>query len=261
MMNRKAYRDHYMREKKEGAYLILDNSAHEFTAGAQATNLLKHASEVKSNEVVVPDHLFKSMETLSKAKEFFTFAAKTELPVPKLMLVPQGEDYKDYKSCLFGLMMQWARHHKVYPEIFTQPPTVGVSKDYEIWEGGVPKILRDDILPLVENDGVEVHLLGWGRQLWVLGDMASEFPWIRSTDSAKPFCYAKAGIRLKAGGKVPEYPTRPLNYFSWVLTEEELALAKANASVFATLAQGGPGASSGLHRQETETQDRPVRRF
>lgn len=245
LCTRSKYWNHYHNEKQKGAFILLDNSAHEYKVGAQSLNLLKHAAIFPADEIVAPDVLWKAMDTLettTKALDAWVEDEQAELFLsftPRIMLVPQGEDQQAWRSCLFGQMMKWQRMHRSRPEFFPEPPTIGISKDYEVWNGGIAKLLQDHVLPLHLNEGVQVHLLGWGRQLWELNHLARVFPWIRSSDSAKGFVYARHGIKLDPENTVPpEYPTRGKDYFDWELTANQLQIAEHNSLVFQKLAHG-----------------------
>jgi hypothetical protein len=243
---RKEYLAHYRSEREKGAFLLLDNSAHEFKTGAQALRLLQHGALFPANEIVATDVLWKAMDTLETTTKAMESWVETEdnrqlflSYLPRIMFVPQGEDEQAWRTCLFGQMMKWQRMHRAYPEFFVEPPTIGISKDYEVWDGGIAKLLQDHILPLHLNEKVQVHLLGWGRELWELNHLARLFPWIRSTDSAKPFVFAKHDILLDPVSSVPPaYPTRDKDYFDWTLNLNQVKIAGANVSTFRRLAHG-----------------------
>jgi hypothetical protein len=85
---------------------------------------------------------------------------------------------------------------------------------------------------------MHVHMLGWGRDLWEIIRIAEEFPWIRSTDSAKPFVYALKNISLNPSEDIPKYPTRSKTYFKRKLTPEQVKIATNNAIMFRAAAKG-----------------------
>lgn len=245
LCNRKAYREFYLKEKAFGAYLVLDNSAHEFKSGSMAHHLLDYAADLNVDEVVVPDVLAKATATLDRsimALDYWVEHQREKLETlhPRFMLVPQGEDVRAWRSCLFGLMMKWHRLNASMPEVFDQPPTIGVSKDYDDdWIGGTRLLLLDHIRPLVEKDKVQVHLLGWAANLWRLNDFALEFPWVRSTDSAKPFVYGLKGIMLDPENETPPvYPKRSETYFDTTMTNHQRKVSGHNMGVFQRLAEG-----------------------
>jgi hypothetical protein len=238
------YREHYKKMRANGAWLVLDNSAHENGAGEMSEVLLKQALYYNAQEIVVPDVLDDGESTIETGREALDawFPRTGTSPLdglnPQLMYVPQGKDYADWKECLrnlIGMHKYVAKKNNVRANF-----TIGISKDYEVWDGGIARLIRDDVEPIVRGNqqGVQVHLLGWGRQLWCLRGIAKEFPWIRSTDSAKPFVYAWKGIELDSMQDPPPYPTRPPGYFFRKLTKKQIEIASSNVHTFTRTAQG-----------------------
>lgn len=238
---------HYKQQRENGAYLVLDNSAHEHGAGDNAGNLALCAKELNAQEVVVPDVLEKAEATADAAvtaHETWHEGMDNTMRAldPALMYVPQGENYEAWQLCLTELVAIHAYASNKYG--IRRDFVLGISKDYEVWDGGVLKLLQEDIFPLratllKEGIRVNVHLLGWGRHLWRLEEIAVACPWVRSTDSAKPFVYALKGIELMDAyirGEVPNYPRRPKNYFSRHM--QQATLAQRNADLFKSLASG-----------------------
>lgn len=230
------YSDHYREQGRRRSYLILDNGAHENRTGMSASRLIARAASLKAHEVVAPDVLFQGQETAIRANKALGVWVSTERDLfdivsPRVMLVPQGADPRDWKTCLTTLVVTYDRFAKRYPTLFG-PPVIGISKDYEMWEGGIPKLLEERVIPL----GYDIHLLGWGQDLWTLGEIAHRWPQIRSTDSAKPFVYALNNIILDPHKPPPVYPRRPPDYFHQQLTEEQRWIAHQNVKVFRELA-------------------------
>src|SRR4051812_5392932 len=65
------YTQHYAKERDRGAYLVLDNSAHENTHGEAADALMRQALAIRAQEVVVPDVLFDAAGTVEAATDAF----------------------------------------------------------------------------------------------------------------------------------------------------------------------------------------------
>lgn len=236
------YRNHYLVQRHKGAYLILDNSAHENGAGDKASEIRNQAIFYNAQEVVVPDVLEDGPGTIEGAiaaiEEWFEGGRKAMRDLnPALMYVPQGSDYEDWQECLRTLTR--LHKHTAKKHNLRRNFVIGVSKDYEVWDGGIERLLSEDISPLrnyLINEGItiQVHLLGWGRQLWKLRELAARFPWLRSTDSAKPFVFARGGIDLREhlDSEPPVYPTRPSDYFTQPLAQHEREVAWSNVGVF-----------------------------
>lgn len=239
---------HYRKERDRGAYLVLDNSAHEHQVGDDALSLARWARDLSAQEVVVPDALEDSTATVERAVLAHEVWHEGDSTImvnldPALMYVPQGNCYSDWQECLQELTTIHLFAAKKYR--IRQDFVIGVSKDYESWLGGILGLLVNDIYPLrarLLQKGIrmQVHLLGWGRHLWKLEEIASVCPWVRSTDSAKPFVYALKNIDLVTcyeEGEIPKYPTRPKNYFKRKMDAPFLDhVALRNAGLFRILA-------------------------
>lgn len=243
------YRAHYAGERIRGAYLVLDNSAHEFRIGETAKQLREQAVWLNAQEVVIPDALEDGPKTVDLAlKTLEAWYEKDQNQQmlqlnPALMYVPQGKDEAEWRECLAQLI---EAHTFMAKKIkgFRRSFVLGVSKDYDVWEGGLKHLLATYVHPLKDKLWLEreikmqVHMLGWTRDLWNLNEWAQEFPWLRSTDSAKPFVYARAGTTLSARQPVPPYPARPSDYFEVPLTTQQRKIATRNVHIF-QLAAGG----------------------
>lgn len=224
------YRDFYKERKDDGDYLLLDNSAHEFGASQDHEELLWNANEVGAQEVILPDVLFDRRGTLERTKRMLKWLCDPggwrvyqECGMPRFMLVPQGNVRSDWVQCLEQLLVIW----DTYTYRFQSPieePVLGISKDYDEWRGGLTYLIGHYVAPLRVVRDFDVHCLGWPRNLWSLAHVHRHFPWVRSTDSAKPFVYAKSGILLEPGGSIPEYPRRDVDYFTEPLEDWEKAV-------------------------------------
>ena len=195
------YRRFYERRSVEGDWIILDNSAHEFGGGMSTTDLLVAAAAIQASEIVLPDRLFFGDDTYENSKNAF-YECKKALPEISLMGVPQGRTPEEYDLCAFNLIKLGV-------------DTIGVSKDYEVWEGG---LMRRVQLIRSWSESVQIHLLGWGRDLRQLYYLSQEPDLrIRGVDSAKPLVFASKGILLPDPEKEidsPIYPKRPTDFFS-----------------------------------------------
>lgn len=238
------YVEFYRNEREKGSYIILDNGAHEFQSGEGPNYLLKKAWEMNANEIVCPDFLFDADQTVSLAEKslpvfagemgiqtkYFTGARSQRF---KIMLVPQGKNYFSWRRCLHHLIELYKENR------FILPAVIGVSKDYEMFDGGLHRLISNDVLPLARELALEVHLLGWGRDMGALPLISRDYgSWIRSVDSAKPIVFATAGIEITDLFEVPVYPKRPEGYFDRSLSPGEILLARRNTDVFDRACEG-----------------------
>jgi hypothetical protein len=246
LLDKPTYKRHYKAQRKSGAYLVLDNSAHEHGAGQDPVSLLKAGFELDAQEIVVPDVLDNAEKTieacLAAHEEWFEGGSREILDAysPAFMYVPQGKDESDWLiclNCLVQIHQYCARKYSLRRDF-----VIGVSKDYDAWDGGVLKLLEEHVVPIRETlaqSGIKmsVHMLGWMRNLRNLQVIAAKHKWIRSTDSAKPFVYALAGVDLLESLDT-EYPTRPHYYFSSTFTPRQKKYARNNSWLFQEAAEG-----------------------
>lgn len=237
------YLEYYkLRREEKHDYLVLDNSAHENGTGEDPKQLIRWAMDLNAQEMVVPDCLEnadKTAEMSLRSLEIWFESGKKWLDRfnPALMYVPQGKDEAEWAWCLGE---QLRIHQYIVRKFqYRRDMVIGVSKDYEVWPGGLCKLLDEWLWPLTKRTDIhiKVHLLGWGRNLWELNRIARRHPWIRSTDSAKPFVYALNGIKLKYGEDAP-YPGRSDDYFERSLTASQVVTARHNATLFTHAANG-----------------------
>jgi hypothetical protein len=249
LLSKPEYRAHYAKQRRHGAYLILDNSAHEFGAGSDPEELLLRAMDISAQEIVVPDVLFSHEGTLAASdhalQTWIQDPHKTIFVLnPRLMYVPQGKAPYEWARCLTGLIQL---HRKATKWGLRRDFVIGLSKDYETWgDDGLEDLIVGYLEPCFETAQriglrFDVHMLGWGRNLWKLEGIAQRHKWIRSIDSAKPFVYALSDVRLNPAEDAPTYPTRGLNYFTRRLTPEQVPLAEANSLCFKAIASGSRG--------------------
>ncbi len=140
------------------------------------------------------------------------------------------------------MLATYEDYFKRFPKRFYAQPIIGLSKDYETWEGGLYSIIEDRLMMILMAEDLTLHLLGWGRDLWALDRIGRDWghvPNFRGVDSAKPFVYAAAGITLNPlNPAVPKYPTRPENYFDLDFNQKTRDIADHNVLVFQALAAG-----------------------
>ena len=244
LFNGSGYLEYYEERRDDGDYLVLDNGAHELGIGEEEKSLLLKAKSIRAQEVVVPDVLFDRRGTVERAKRFLRFVSSREGAStyeesgrPRLMLVPQATERNEWGVCLKTLLSAWDLHTSRSDTEF-ESPVIGISKDYESWRGGLKRLIKDFVEPLYEERDFDVHLLGWANNLWATAEIASEFPWVRSTDSAKPFVFAKRGIKLEPGGAIPRYPRRDREYFNESLLRWQWEIAMVNVEVYKAAALG-----------------------
>lgn len=191
----KEYKQYFLEAKKEGRYIIMDNSLHELGEAYDHERLRYWISELEPDEFIVPDVWMDADKTLVNAKYWkqFNYPKNTTI-----VAVVQGKNYADayrcyitlkdlgYKKIAFSYGASW------YNDIFPHP-----NKDLGKALGRILFISR-----LYENniltDKDRVHLLGCS--------IPQEFGWycgykfIESIDTSNPVMAALEGVRYKGNG-------------------------------------------------------------
>ena len=230
------YAEFYQRRRREGDFVILDNSAHEQLEGQSLDQLVRAAKYVGPSEIVLPDRLFFGDDTIERSTEAFE-RLREEFPTTRLMGVPQGRTVKEWLVCLDAFLDLGV-------------DTIGISKDYEVWPDGLGALVE-----LVRGAGEQdIHLLGWGRELWQLRELANL---VRGVDSAKPVVYALHGVELPdviSPASTPKYPRRQNDFFAGPANGEYPLefhrIARANIAAFRREAQGGLDARRGVRASQ-----------
>ncbi len=227
VLTSKIYTDYYRQRSNDGHFILLDNSAHELGDSIRTDLLIETARRVNASEIALPDRVFFGDDTLRTSQAAIQ-TYRRELPKTSVMGIPQGRVAREFYDCFEGLCDLGI-------------DTIGLSKDYEVWPGGLLGI----VLEMRRRRGAEIpiHLLGWGRelyQLYLLGKQ-KEVLNIRSCDSAKPIVYAAAGIQLplEPTHDVPEYPRRPGNFFQLSQKDLDKSIVSHNIDAFKIWAGGG----------------------
>lgn len=229
LLQYKPYRDYYEERRQAGDYLILDNSAHENGLGEGPGKLLLQVQTLMPQEVVVPDCLEDSERTILLASQaidsWYGSGGRMQTVNPQLMYVPQGESPQNWHACLEALLYT---HYRATQRGAQKVCTIGISKDYTMWEGGIRKLIYDARTLLFQN-WVQVHLLGSGHDFWAAAALGNEFR-IRSVDTAKPFVWAMHSLKMYVEDFClpASLPSRPRDYFFREFSEVQLNLAREN---------------------------------
>lgn len=200
------YTDFFRQRSEEGKYVIMDNGLIE---GDQRpiTELLEKAKAVGAAEMILTDVFCDCTATLDAIER--DMQALEGLEHPYLMVVPQGATLEEWVTCAHQLVVKY-----------------GSRVTY-----GVPKVLvklggRDGriaaLYRLLEECPIArhatFHLLGcWNSPIEVTmiaklssqDDVDSPWPRIRGVDSALPFVFARAGVKLNASDR-PD--SNPINF-------------------------------------------------
>ena len=213
-------------------YVILDNGAYECGRSVPFELVLEVATKVFPQEIVLPDVLLDSKETILTACEGHKLIRNfrhewvfIDHPM-NLMVAPQGKNLTEWLRCMDALINAM------------KPDTIGIPVVYEKMMGR--GVLIREVIKYIGGDKFyqpEIHLLGWDGDLYKLNCYARDFPhWIRGIDSAKPFYYSlKRNPMLLDQGPVRP---RPDNYFDLQEKDFEPDVLKQNVHLFEATASG-----------------------
>jgi hypothetical protein len=189
------YEAYFRQAKKEGRYIIMDNSLHELGKAYDTKRLIFWINELKPNEFIVPDVWENSNYSVRNAKEW----SKRELPeeVTKVVVV-QGKSYTEFATGYQSY--KWFGYEKIafsygaswFQESF-QHPNLHVAKMM-----GRLKLITNLVKHGIINNYDRVHLLGCNLPQAYL--YYKDFPFIESIDTSNPIIHGLEGIRYLEGG-------------------------------------------------------------
>lgn len=221
------YRDHFLKSKEKGRYIIMDNSLHELGHAYDTKRLLHWIKILEPNEFVVPDVWEDKTQTLVKAK----YWSQIELPkgVEKMVVVQATtlheaflcvQTFKDlgYKKIAFSYGASY------YNDICKHP-----NKDLGKALG------RLFVISTLYSQGMltkfdRVHLLGTS--------IPQEFGWykgiecIESLDTSNPVMSALNGIPYTSAGLFEKPKANLNNDFTISIDKIDFSLIVENCRMF-----------------------------
>jgi len=189
------YKQYFLDAKKQGRYIVMDNSLHELGESYQWDRLKYWLYELEPNEFMVPDAWMDYTQTAVYAKYW------SQIPMPKnctAVAVAQGKNYVDAWKSFRGL--KELQYEKIaisygatwYNDLFPHP-----NKDLGKALGRLTFISK-----LVEEGAIskydDIHLLGCS--------VPQEFGWyrdckfVKSIDTSNPVMAALEGILYDESG-------------------------------------------------------------
>ena len=189
------YKNHFYKAKKDGRYIIMDNSLHELGKAYDSDRLMYWINELKPNEFIVPDVWQDQTATLVNAKRWQSI----ELPegVTKVAVV-QAQSYHEAFECYNILKMQGYKKIAFsygadwYSEEFPHPnPLVGKMMGRIMT---ISKMYKSDLIGKTDR----VHLLGCAlpQEFGYYAD----FPFIESIDTSNPIIHGLQGVKYNSLG-------------------------------------------------------------
>lgn len=220
-----AYKSYFLKvRRRPNSFILLDNGAAEHSLVSQQI-LLEIVEELKPDEVISPDVLNNYQQTLTNL-EAFTEAMESKglLQHTNIFFCPQGDNMEEWmKSYIRGLETP-------------QVATIGLSKialPHCMFKAKEDKLIATSRrLTLIALDALllikkPLHLLGAETPLEFTSHVV--YSKVRSTDSCLSVWSAMNEQNWKQGNDsaFERIPT-PHDYFSRIMTEEQINLAKSN---------------------------------
>jgi hypothetical protein len=199
------YKDFFIQAKKEGRYIIMDNSLHELGVAYGEDRLLYWINELKPNEFIVPDVWQDINASIVNARRWSTIELPEE--VTKVAVV-QAENltgasvcyqtYKDlgYKKIAFSYGAEYYLDHSAHPNKNLSKALGRVQV--------ISKLFKNNII--LKND--RVHLLGC--QVPQEFSWYKDMPFIETIDTSNPIMAALDGIKYTFNG-LTEKPKANMN--------------------------------------------------
>tara|TARA_R110002020_G_scaffold10611_1_gene40422 strand:- start:282 stop:1070 length:789 start_codon:yes stop_codon:yes gene_type:complete len=198
------YLDHFLKAKKDGKYIIMDNSLHELGKAYAEDRLMHWIKELKPNEFIVPDVWQDMTTTLVNAKRW----SNIELPekVTKVAVV-QANNYGEAIEC-YSILKTHHRYHKIafsygadwYADMFPHPNSLVGKMMGRIMT--ISKMYKDNIISKSDR----VHLLGCALPQEF--SYYKDFPFIESLDTSNPIIHGLKGIKYKHYGLLTKDTTK-----------------------------------------------------
>ena len=221
------YKNHFYKAKKDGRYIIMDNSLHELGVAYDSDRLMYWINELKPNEFIVPDVWQDQTATLVNAKKWMSI--KLPKGVTKVAVV-QAQNYHEAFECYNILKMQG--YKKVafsygadwYAEEFPHPnPLVGKMMGRIMT---ISKMYKSKLISKTDK----VHLLGCALPQEFA--YYNDFPFIESIDTSNPIIHGLEGIQYSSNGLYTKSSTKIDKLGLIPLTQEALYNINHNLTQF-----------------------------
>jgi len=222
------YKNFFYKVKREGVYIIMDNSLHELGHAYDKSRLLYWINELKPNEFIVPDVWQNTSGSIVNAREWVNI----ELPecVTKVAVVQATnltdaavcyQVYKDlgYKKIAFSYGAEYYLNHSNHP-----------NKNLAKALGRIEVVSRMFSMGLIQpND--RVHLLGCASPFEF--SLYKDMPFIETIDTSNPIMATLDGIQYGHNG-LREKPKSNMND-NFYTTEIDYNLLDWNLRMFRKL--------------------------
>ena len=202
----KDYKNYFLQAKKDGRYIIMDNSLHELGEAYAEDRLMHWIYVLQPDEFIVPDVWQDKTATLVNAKRWSTINFPKEWGVTKVAVV-QAEDYAEAVEC-YAILSKHHGYKKIafsygadyYARMVPHPnPLVGKMMGRIMT---ISNMYKDGVIGKSDR----VHLLGCAlpQEFTYYRD----FPFIESIDTSNPIIHGLKGIKYKHYGLLDKDTTK-----------------------------------------------------
>ena len=199
------YKNFFYKVKREGVYIIMDNSLHELGHAYDRSRLIHWINELKPNEFIVPDVWQETNASIVNAREWINIELPNEVTKVAVVQATNYTDaavcyqiYKDlgYKKIAFSYGAEYYLNHSNHP-----------NKNLAKALGRIEVVSRMYNMGLIKSTD-RVHLLGC--------QVPQEFSWykgmdfIETIDTSNPIMATLDGIQYGRNG-LTEKPKSNMN--------------------------------------------------
>jgi hypothetical protein len=199
------YKNFFYKVKREGVYIIMDNSLHELGHAYDRSRLIHWINELKPNEFIVPDVWQETNASIVSAREWINIELPNEVTKVAVVQATNYTDaavcyqiYKDlgYKKIAFSYGAEYYLNHSNHP-----------NKNLAKALGRIEVVSRMYNMGLIKSND-KVHLLGC--------QVPQEFSWykgmnfIETIDTSNPIMATLDGIQYSRNG-LTEKPKSNMN--------------------------------------------------
>jgi len=222
------YKKFFYEAKKEGVYIIMDNSLHELGHAYDRSRLIHWINELKPNEFIIPDVWQETNASIVSAREWINIELPKEVTKVAVVQATNYTDaavcyqiYKDlgYKKIAFSYGAEYYLNHSNHP-----------NKNLAKALGRIEVVSRMYNMGLIKSTD-RVHLLGC--------QVPQEFSWykgmnfIETIDTSNPIMATLDGIQYGHNG-LREKPKSNMND-NFYTTEIDYNLLDWNLRMFRKL--------------------------
>jgi len=199
------YKNFFYKVKKQGVYIIMDNSLHELGHAYDESRLLHWINELKPNEFIVPDVWQNTSGSIVNAREWSSVILPKEVTKVAVVQATNFTDavvcyqtYKDlgYKKIAFSYGAEYYLDHSNHP-----------NKNIAKSLGRIEVVSKMYSMNLIRNND-RVHLLGC--QVPQEFSWYKDMPFIETIDTSNPIMATLDGIQYGRNG-LTEKPKSNMN--------------------------------------------------